>query len=295
MAKGSAAIRPGKAAGLRLRIFRTASDPRTSLLRSLGIQAYACHPLLVEGRVLGTLGFGSRQRRRFTEDELALMQAVADQVAIALERKEAEQALRDREARLSAILATAPAGIGLVQDRVITEVNQRLCLMTGYAPEELLGQSARILYPTQEDFDYVGQEKYDQIAQSGIGTVTTRWRRKDGGIIDILLSSAPLGTSNPANGVTFTALDITEVKQATEALRQERDFSAALLNTLGALVVVLDREGRIVRFNQACEISTGYGFAEVEGKFFFDILLMPEEKAGVQEVFRRLTAGDFRA
>jgi PAS domain S-box-containing protein len=88
-------------------------------------------------------------------------------------------------------------------------------------------------------------------------------------------------------------LDITEVKQATEALRQERDFSAALLNTLGALVVVMDREGRIVRFNQACEINSGYRFAEVEGRYFFDIFLTPEEKAMVQEGFRRLSAGDF--
>ena len=135
--------------------------------------------------------------------------------------------------------------------------------MIGYAPEELLGRSSRLLYPTQEDFDFVGHEKYDQIAQQGIGTVTTRWIRKDGGIIDILLSSAPLEVDNHATGVTFSALDITEVKEATEALRQERDFSAALLNTLGALVVVLDREGRIVSFNQACEMSTGYAFPEV--------------------------------
>ena len=63
-------------------------NPRTKLLKSFGLQAYACHPLLVEGKVLGTLGFGSRKRSRFTESELTLMQAVADQVAIALERQE---------------------------------------------------------------------------------------------------------------------------------------------------------------------------------------------------------------
>jgi len=69
-------------------------DPRTDLVKSYGIQAYACHPLLVEGRVLGTLSFGSRSRTSFTVDELSLMNAVADQVAIAMDRKLAEEALR---------------------------------------------------------------------------------------------------------------------------------------------------------------------------------------------------------
>ena len=69
-------------------------DPRTGLVRSHGIQAYACHPLMAHGRLLGTLSFGTRSRARFEEDELALMQAVAAQVAIAMERNRTEEALR---------------------------------------------------------------------------------------------------------------------------------------------------------------------------------------------------------
>ena len=69
-------------------------DPRTDLVKSYGIQAYACHPLMVEGRVLGTLSFGTRSRSHFTLEELTLMSAVADQVAIAMDRQLAEAALR---------------------------------------------------------------------------------------------------------------------------------------------------------------------------------------------------------
>jgi PAS domain S-box-containing protein len=61
-------------------------DVRTDLVRSLGIKAYACHPLLVRGRAVGTLSFGTRSRLTFTKDELALMKTVADQVATAMER-----------------------------------------------------------------------------------------------------------------------------------------------------------------------------------------------------------------
>ncbi len=61
-------------------------DPRTVLVKSYGVQAYACHPLFSQGEVIGTLSFGTRTQTKFTEDELALMKTVADQVAVAMER-----------------------------------------------------------------------------------------------------------------------------------------------------------------------------------------------------------------
>uniref|UniRef100_C6E387 histidine kinase n=1 Tax=Geobacter sp. (strain M21) TaxID=443144 RepID=C6E387_GEOSM len=69
-------------------------DPRTELVKSLGITAYACHPLMSHGRVLGTLSFGTRTRKAFSEDDLSLMKAVADQVSIAMERKTTEEKLQ---------------------------------------------------------------------------------------------------------------------------------------------------------------------------------------------------------
>ncbi len=135
-------------------------------------------------------------------------------------RREVEQTVREREATLSSIFRAAPIGIGLVSNRILLQVNSRLCEMTGYAREELIGQSARLLYPTQEAFDYVGREKYRQIAERGTGTVETQWRRKDGVLLDVLLSSTPLDLNDHAAGVTFTALDITERKRAEEQIHE---------------------------------------------------------------------------
>lgn len=78
-----------------------------------------------------------------------------------------------------------------------------------------------------------------------------------------------------------------------DALRRERDFSNAVLDTVANLVVVLDRGGRIVRFNRACERTTGYTFHEVEGKELWDFFLIPGEAAGVKAVFANLVAGQF--
>ncbi|HXF15825.1 MAG TPA: PAS domain S-box protein [Burkholderiales bacterium] len=76
------------------------------------------------------------------------------------------------------------------------------------------------------------------------------------------------------HGVGF---DITELKRTEEALQEERNVVSAILHTVGALVVVLDPEGRIVRFNRACEQTAGYSFAEIKGKYFWDLCVIPEE------------------
>ncbi|HIH94480.1 TPA: PAS domain S-box protein, partial [Methanosarcina acetivorans] len=70
-------------------------DKRADLVRSMGIQAYACHPLHVGETTIGTLSFGTKSRKDFKEDELALMKTVADQVSVAIERKRAEEALSE--------------------------------------------------------------------------------------------------------------------------------------------------------------------------------------------------------
>lgn len=139
------------------------------------------------------------------------------------ERKQAEEALRYSEATLKSIFRAAPTGIGLVENRVLKRINDRICEMTGYSRDELLRHSSRMLYPTSKDFDYVGREKYAQISKWGTGTVETQWKRKDGKIFDVLLSSTPLDPNDLAAGVTFTASDITKRKKAEEDLRKALD------------------------------------------------------------------------
>jgi PAS domain S-box-containing protein len=80
--------------------------------------------------------------------------------------------------------------------------------------------------------------------------------------------------------------------QADEPLGRADGLTNAVLDTVGALVVVLDPAGQIVRFNRACERTTGYRFAEVEGRPFWDFLLIPEEVEPVKAVFAQLQTGE---
>ena len=80
---------------------------------------------------------------------------------------------------------------------------------------------------------------------------------------------------------------------AEAAWRRESRLNEAVLETVGALVVVLDREGRIVRFNEACRLATGYSTDQVLGQPVFDLLIPDEQAAAVRAVFQDLVAGVF--
>ncbi len=114
----------------------------------------------------------------------------------------------------------------MVRDRVIEMASDRLCMMTGYSRDELLGRSARVLYPTREEYERVGRVKYDQIREYGVGSVETRLKHKNGTIIDVYLSSVAVDHSDLSRGVVFTALDITERRRLEELLRQSQKMEA---------------------------------------------------------------------
>lgn len=79
--------------------------------------------------------------------------------------------------------------------------------------------------------------------------------------------------------------------RVTRELVREKDFTSAIIGTSGALIVVLDRERRIVRFNAACERLTGYLEAEVIGRDFADLFLPPEEREATLAVWDSLMTG----
>jgi PAS domain S-box-containing protein len=99
------------------------------------------------------------------------------------------------------------------------------------------------------------------------------------------------GTPWFIHGVGF---DITELKRTEEALEQERNVMSAILDTVGALVIVLDPSGRIVRFNRACERSTGCTFADAAGQHVWDLFIPPEDAAGFRTHFEKMRAGQLQ-
>ncbi|NIP72959.1 MAG: PAS domain S-box protein [Gammaproteobacteria bacterium] len=87
--------------------------------------------------------------------------------------------------------------------------------------------------------------------------------------------------------------EVAQRQRVEEVLRRERDFSSAVLDTVGALVVVLDPEGQIVRFNRTCERMTGMSAEDVKGLYVWDLFVPEEDVEGVKKVFDELAFGHF--
>lgn len=103
------------------------------------------------------------------------------------------------------------------------------------------------------------------------------------GVVFLLLSVAMLLT------VSFL---IRSLDRSIRDSRQERTFLSTILETSGAMVVLFEPDGRIIRFNRACEQVTGYSFAEVEDKFVWDLFLTPGGVELTKTVFQRVQEGD---
>lgn len=139
------------------------------------------------------------------------------------ERKQAEAMLKRSENTLKSIFQSAPIGIGLVTNRIIEWINDQFQQMIGYSQDELEGKDSRILYESDEEYERVGFEMYSQIQKSGTGTVESRFRRKDGRMIAVLLRSAPINPGDLSEGRIFTVMDITQTKLMQDQLiRSER-------------------------------------------------------------------------
>ena len=207
------------------------------------------------------------------------------------ERKRAHEALRESENKMKSIFRAAPVGIGVVLDRVLQDVNQVFCDITGYSRDELVGQSARIVYPTDEEYEQVGAEKYGQIKEKGTGTVDTRFRRKDGRIVDVLLSSTPLNPADLSEGVTFTALDITERKQAERELINSEARFRDLAEMLPEAVFEADLELNLRFVNQQAYAMFGYSKEDfINGLNGYD-MLVPEDRAQARNNAEKRTRG----
>ncbi|MBI4719900.1 MAG: sigma 54-interacting transcriptional regulator [Chitinivibrionia bacterium] len=189
-----------------------------------GLRALAVIPIKHEGKVLACINVGSHTLDVVPDHSRIALESLAAYIGTALAAAKAEEDARRHVQTIQSIYRAAPVGIGLVKDRVLCEVNDNVCSMLGYSRHELLGQSTRMLYPSQEEFENVGHAYYSQLRVAGKGMLETRMRHKNGTIIDILVSASALDRDDLGGGVTFTLLDISGYKRAQREIAELLEF-----------------------------------------------------------------------
>jgi PAS domain S-box-containing protein len=196
------------------------------------------------------------------------------------------EATRDRYADLYDF---APVGyISLDEHGRILEINLTAAAMLGQERARLEGE---LFGNWLAGNDSLAFRKHldDALHAHGKALLETRLRGRDGQVIDVHLESVAAVKPNGKGIVCRTALlDISERKRVETAFHEERHFLSAILGTINALVVVLDQDGRIVRFNRACERTTGYTFAEAQNRKIWELLVPAEQVAEVKATFTDL-------
>jgi PAS domain S-box-containing protein len=206
------------------------------------------------------------------------------------EAKRTQEEHRASESMLSGVFRATPIGITFNIARVIHSANDSMCELTGYGEHELVGKSARIFYDSQEEFERVGRELYQQLPQKGRMSVETRFRRKDGTAIFVILTAAMLNPGNPSSGYVVTVHDITERKGAEEALREREDLFRGMLEQSPFSMQVLSPDGEILEVNQAFERLWG---VDRETMIGYNLLHDHQiEELGFMPVVRRAFAGE---
>jgi PAS domain S-box-containing protein len=203
-----------------------------------------------------------------------------------------EELLINEDYMLQSILRAAPIGIGVVRDRVIKLVSDRLCEIVGYDREELIGQNDRMLYPTEEDFEYVGVEKYAQIQNTGIGTVETRWKHKDGSNIDVLLSSTVIDPDDLSGGITFIVLDITSKKNADATLFESEERYRSLIESVDDSLYLVDADCKYLFVNKIQLSRLGKQLKEVVGRKYSEFHPADDTKVFIEKVHEVLQTGN---
>jgi PAS domain S-box-containing protein len=182
-----------------------------------------------------------------------------------------------------------PTIISRVDTGEILYANEQLGTLVRTTPENLLGKFTRDFYYHPEDRDRM----LEILRRDGsVNDFEVEIKRTDGTVIWVIFSIVI--TEIAGDKVILGGLyDISERKYFEEALEKEHNFVSAVLDTAGALVMVVDREGKIVRFNRECEDKSGYSFDEVRDRPYWDTFVVPEELEKAKAFHEQLYAGQF--
>jgi PAS domain S-box-containing protein len=207
--------------------------PGAGLIRSLGIQAYACNPLIVGDQLLGTLSFGARNRTHFSPDELEFLQTVSQYTAIAVNRIRMEQELVEQRRLYQSVTDNATLALFIIDERQqCVFMNPAAETLTGFTLDEVRGKALHeVIHHTRPDGSHfpVSECPIDRaLPTSSKEQGEEVFVHKDGHFYDVEFTASPVRDSTgQAIGTVIQVQDITERKRTEERLRRIERMAAA--------------------------------------------------------------------
>ncbi len=203
------------------------------------------------------------------------------------ERKRTEGELAQLMREQQILLDNAPFGISMVVDRKQLWINRKAAELFQYSKEELEGETTRKLYPTQEAYDQLGLDAYQELARGEVFETVQQLVRRDGTPILVRYIGKAVDPPDLSRGTIWLLEDITEQKRLEEMLRLSEETFSKSFHNAPMLMTMSDIEtGRYMDVNEAfCRIS-GFSRAEAVGKTSIELgWISPENR---QRMFKLL-------
>jgi PAS domain S-box-containing protein len=268
------------------------SDPRTALIKSFGIQAYACHPLTGPGgHVIGTLSFGTRSRTAFASEDLSLMKTVTDLTATAMCRIQTQKALRDSQGDLNRAQAVIHLGSWRFNhaDSSLQWSDETYRILG--IPLGTPVSYDRFLEAVHPDDRAMVESQWSQALEGK--PYECRHRILADGQIKWVHEKAELEFDSQGQLIDAfgTVQDITQAKMNADALEEAKhslsesnQLLESVLNNTHVLVACMDPEFNFIRVNAAYANADGKPVEFFAGKNHFDLYPNAENEA----IFRRV-------
>jgi len=200
--------------------------------------------------------------------------------------------LEESEAKLRNIFMAAPVGIIAVKNRTIQWASDYFFTLLGYSPDEIVGRDARVFFESEDEYDQLGSFAARALETGSTMEVETRYRKKDGTLIDVLLSGRALNPTEGEQEFIVIAVDISNLKKMeTSLLESEEKFRTIVEQSLMGVVMVQDR--RFIFVNQAVSNINEYSVEEMlhwtPEKYAETI--HPEDRTRILEITRKKEKG----
>ncbi len=259
------------------------TDPRTQefsefYLAPLGITSMLDTPIWLGDQMVGVVcheQVGSARQWALEEQNFA--GSIADLVSLAMEacdRQQAEEALRQAEAKYRGIFENATEGIfQTTLDGCYLTANSMLADIYGYdSPEELMATLTDIKHQLYVDPNRRVEFRYLVGEQSAISNFESQVYRQDGSVIWVSENARTIWDANgQALGYEGTVRDITDRKQAAIEIQRTQALLNSIIENIPDMIFVKNAEDlSFVRFNQAGEELLGYSREELVGKNDYD-------------------------
>ena len=204
---------------------------------------------------------------------------VADHVRKAFrDLQEAEKKLRISEEQLShtlekhqVILETSLVGVMVLENRIITHVNQRMAEMLGFTVEELVGKGPEQVHLSMENFHEFGEKYYWRLAESEIVQIEYPLRHKEGHTVWCLFNGRAIAPPDLGKGAVWIIDDITARKEAEAKIIDQSLFIQSLLESASVPVFYKDVSGVYLGCNGAFEDFLGASREEILGHTSADL------------------------